>query len=263
MATTDIVSPDGLDLNPEPPGTMRVSKRAGIVFLAVGAIVAGMILYGILTRGARPAAIGLSLDDSKRVTAATDTGKVIAAQVPVRPSAESRELVAPVAERPEVVASTRVQRASYSPAPVYVPPPAPAYRELTAEERRRELASARELEAINAPTSARGGFGGGPTQTPAQADVSQLAQLARGLQAGSADGGAAAVPRVVVGGVAGVSQAEEYRLQNAQDEKSAWLARRRAGDRYLAASRVEPLGEYEIKAGWDIPAILEQAINSD
>ena len=29
------------------------------------------------------------------------------------------------------------------------------------------------------------------------------------------------------------------------------------------SSRVRPLSKYEIKAGWDIPAVLEQALNSD
>ena len=32
---------------------------------------------------------------------------------------------------------------------------------------------------------------------------------------------------------------------------------------YLKSSRVNPLARYEIKAGWDIPATLEQMVNSD
>ena len=31
----------------------------------------------------------------------------------------------------------------------------------------------------------------------------------------------------------------------------------------MTASRLRPLSKYEIKAGWDIPAVLEQALNSD
>ena len=31
----------------------------------------------------------------------------------------------------------------------------------------------------------------------------------------------------------------------------------------MKSSRVRPLSKYEIKAGWDIPAVLEQALNSD
>jgi len=31
----------------------------------------------------------------------------------------------------------------------------------------------------------------------------------------------------------------------------------------LHSTRTKPVGSYEIKAGWDIPAVLEQALNSD
>ena len=36
MASSDIISPSGLDLTPKPPSPVRVSKRAGILFLVVG-----------------------------------------------------------------------------------------------------------------------------------------------------------------------------------------------------------------------------------
>src|SRR5882762_8243212 len=50
-----------------------------------------------------------------------------------------------------------------------------------------------------------------------------------------------------------------------QDRKDALLARARAGstEHYLNSTRTKPAGPYEIKAGWDIPAVLEQALNSD
>ena len=32
---------------------------------------------------------------------------------------------------------------------------------------------------------------------------------------------------------------------------------------YLNSVRSAPLSEYEIKAGWEIPAVLEQSLNSD
>src|SRR5664279_2707557 len=34
-------------------------------------------------------------------------------------------------------------------------------------------------------------------------------------------------------------------------------------DDYLKSTRNAPLSRYEIKAGWEIPAVLEQALNSD
>jgi hypothetical protein len=53
--------------------------------------------------------------------------------------------------------------------------------------------------------------------------------------------------------------------QNMQGRKESFLAKARAGqiDDYLKATRIAPLSRYEIKAGWEIPAVLEQALNSD
>jgi type IV secretion system protein TrbI len=50
-----------------------------------------------------------------------------------------------------------------------------------------------------------------------------------------------------------------------QDRKSAFLstARGELREKYIKSSRVRPLSKYEIKAGWDIPAVLEQSLNSD
>jgi type IV secretion system protein VirB10 len=66
-------------------------------------------------------------------------------------------------------------------------------------------------------------------------------------------------------GGANYSPSEEYQLQNMQDQKTAFLAssRNKAMDDYLAATRVPPITSFVIRAGWDIPAVLEQGINSD
>jgi type IV secretion system protein VirB10 len=62
-----------------------------------------------------------------------------------------------------------------------------------------------------------------------------------------------------------MSQTAEYNAQNGQDEKSAFIARarNRVAVNYSQAVRTAPVSKFEIKAGWDIPATLEQAINSD
>ena len=72
------------------------------------------------------------------------------------------------------------------------------------------------------------------------------------------------LPGITLGGQAAGSS-EEYEAQNMQDAKERFLARARAGvgDNYLNSTRTKPVGPYEIKAGWDIPAVLEQALNSD
>ena len=50
-----------------------------------------------------------------------------------------------------------------------------------------------------------------------------------------------------------------------QNRKEAFLAsaRTRQQNDYLTATRTAPLSLYEIKAGWEIPAALEQSLNSD
>lgn len=50
-----------------------------------------------------------------------------------------------------------------------------------------------------------------------------------------------------------------------QVRKEAFLAaaRNRDSDDYLRSTRQVPLSRYEVKAGWEIPAVLEQSLNSD
>src|SRR5690349_1120312 len=91
MASSDIVSPNGLDLSPKPPSPVRLSKRAGILFLAAGAIVGGMILYGIVTRSDRQFKLGVRADERTDMTAATDAGRVIASKIPARPASGSAD----------------------------------------------------------------------------------------------------------------------------------------------------------------------------
>jgi type IV secretion system protein TrbI len=57
----------------------------------------------------------------------------------------------------------------------------------------------------------------------------------------------------------------DYDLQNDQERKQAFIekTRGRAVNNYLKSTRTPALGKYEVKMGWDIPAILEQGINSD
>ena len=52
----DIDSPSGIDLRPEPPNPVRLSKRAGLIALVVVTAVVGLVGYGIATRRQRTAA---------------------------------------------------------------------------------------------------------------------------------------------------------------------------------------------------------------
>jgi type IV secretion system protein VirB10 len=61
------------------------------------------------------------------------------------------------------------------------------------------------------------------------------------------------------------ASSDDYETQNMQPRKQAFLnsAADRQKDDYLRFVRVAPLSRYEIKAGWEIPAVLEQSLNSD
>jgi type IV secretion system protein VirB10 len=282
MASSDIVSPSGLDLSPKPPNSVRVSKRAGILFLAVGTMVAGMILYGIATRGDRQLKLGLRANETAGVTAATDAGRVVASKIPTRPTSQIRQPAQtdelstdPVPQKPSPGTVRPNAGAGHAQTEQNVSALPGQYRDLTPEERRRELAYQREMEALDAPTVSRSGFSGSPearaVDPGSQGDIAKLAQLLQAMQGGPAANLTANGPLAVTSGLPRIalaggsqSQAEEYKLQNAQDEKEAFLekARSHKEETYLGATRVKPLGKYEIKAGWDIPAILEQALNS-
>jgi hypothetical protein len=50
MSVRDIQSPTGLDLYPTPPRPVRLSKRAGILFVLIVGAVLALLGYGIYTR---------------------------------------------------------------------------------------------------------------------------------------------------------------------------------------------------------------------
>ncbi|HWE48318.1 MAG TPA: TrbI/VirB10 family protein [Bryobacteraceae bacterium] len=83
----------------------------------------------------------------------------------------------------------------------------------------------------------------------------QLAAIARTLSSGNSAGGGSALPAT-----------NEFDGQNLQAQKESYLEKARTGsfaDDYLKYTREPPLSRFEIKAGWEIPAALEQGLNSD
>ena len=61
----EIESPSGLDLNPQPPSPVRLSKRAGVLGLAVVSAVVAAVGYGVVSRNGRSFQSGFHADDSK------------------------------------------------------------------------------------------------------------------------------------------------------------------------------------------------------
>src|SRR5262245_47568741 len=164
----EIESPSGLDLNPPPPSPVRLSKRAGILVLVVIFAVAALVGYGIITRSNRSFQTAFHPADAKGVTAATDAGKVITAQIPNRAGIVSasadRQPAQPGELRPP--GQARVSPAGdpsaqgmYAPASYPPPPSTPQYREPTPEEKRLALAYEREMQAMDSPTTSQAGVG--------------------------------------------------------------------------------------------------------
>ena len=274
----DIDSPTGIDLRPDPPNPVRLSKRAGLIALVVVTAVVGLVGYGIATRRQRSAA-AIERADPTRLTAASDAGKVIAAEVPARMITAGMTSATPEKQELQVPEQAAGGRPGISSAPsqmrTYPPPPQPPpVRELSAEEKARVAAYRQELDALAAPTAIAGNLGGvgrtgGSSLPTREGDLEQMTMLLKTMQGPEAQ--RAAVNLRGSGSEAKIAlttapaDGDEYSSQNLQDRKAAFLAGARAETRenYAKSSRVQPLSKYEIKAGWDIPAVLEQGLNSD
>jgi type IV secretory pathway VirB10-like protein len=123
----------------------------------------------------------------------------------------------------------------------------------------------REMEAMEAPTSIKSNL---PSKVAAastsQPDPLQGIQAAL-LNARAAQGlsGAVQPPRSeTVGNIQ--DQRTDYERQNDQQQKAGFgfqNAKDEASS--LASKRTAPVSRYEIEAGWLIPAVLEQQLNSD
>jgi type IV secretion system protein VirB10 len=152
--------------------------------------------------------------------------------------------------------------------------PAPTAPEPTPEERRVAAAYQREQEAMSAPTAIRAGgvagsFGlGSGAVRPISGgdDLAQVAALTQAIAGQNPTSPAAAAlnrPALLPGSA--LSNDPDYDSQNMQTAKKAFLssAQQQKTDDYLHSTRTAPLGTFEIKAGWEIPAVLEQSLNSD
>ncbi len=263
-----IDSPGGLDLHPAPEPVVRVSKRAGIAVLCVLAVVLALIAFGIYKRQQRQFRSPFRAKEEKTVSAATAAGKEIASEIPagVVNLAPQEKLQPGTATQSPVDKPLKQGRPLQSPnraATVSAPPPPPtagSFHEPTPEERRLAAAYEREQQALIAPTVIRSespyaGFYSPAMQPPPSPDGSALSSLAQTLAARSLAGGSTDpnVPH------------SPYDEQNMQSEKQAFLAQSRplVWNNYLKSTRTPPVSKYEIKAGWEIPAVLEQGLNSD
>jgi type IV secretory pathway VirB10-like protein len=272
-----IESPSGLDLHPQPHKAVRISRRASLAIVSVIVLLLLAFAYGGYRRTLTNQTAARDAGLPRGVTPATQAGTEFMQETPagtvpmaLRPPGQTPpqtmvplcgELYRfnPLTGQPcdgllqerVVVRQPTTMRTQTVPATSV---------EQTQEERRVAAAYQREQEAIQAPTSIRNS-GTSSLSTiagqPASSDLSQVEALSRAL--GARQGGdSVALPN-------GQAAENDYDSQNMQSRKEAFLAagRNRQADDYLRSTREAPLSRYEIKAGWEIPAVLEQSLNSD
>ncbi len=290
-------SPDGLDLHPEPRKVVRISRRAGmaIVFVVIGLLFA--FAYGGYRRTQRAQTAARDAGLPKNVVPATQAGGEFSKNIPdgtapfarkglteLQPpptSIQDKEKAAgfcgsnpqtgqlyrfnPQTGQPcDGLPQERVVVRQAPAAHVQVSAPPVALHEATAEEKRLTAAYAREQEARLAPTSIRASSSTSDFAPVAPGrsgpdDLAQVAALTRAV------GGRTAEASAIDGDSRSPQAESEYEGQNMQTHKEAFLnaARTRQRDDYLTAARTAPLSLFEIKAGWEIPAVLEQNLTSD
>jgi type IV secretion system protein VirB10 len=278
-STTPIESPSGVDLHPKPPNPVRVSKRAGALIFIIGILILGLFVFGGYLRQ-KLQKNAVADFGSKSVAPATSAGAEIAKEIPSGSVPLSRNLAAAVpAPGNGLVPPEEVKALANMPMPptgehVIVRQPAmpygaPAYgaqyeqpRTPSPAEQERAAAYAREQQALVAPTSTRQSTASGWTPEGQAAATSKGSDAAASLAAlaNSVAGRNTAAPAQNA-----AKPQSEYEEQNMQAHKESFLSSARkpqSGD-YLPSTRTAPLTQYAIQAGWEIPAVLEQAINSD
>lgn len=293
-----IESPDGLDLHPKPQPSARVSKRAGIAVGAIAIILLGLFAYGGYRREMRAQVAARDAGLAKAVAPATASASEVEKDIPsgnaplvrndpnqLQPSDQAKRAAAastcgvdphtgqpyrfnpatgqPCAAFPQdrVV----VRQSAYTGAQSI-----PASTEPTPEEQRIAAEYQREQEAMIAPTGIRSSAGGTSfdsfSNTSAQQqggdDLARIAALSQAI-GGRNSKTPESVPAVFPS--SGGPTDADYDAQNMQNTKAAFLsgAQQQKTDDYLRSTRTAPLSPYEIKAGWEVPAVLEQNLNSD
>ena len=287
MPSSKMDAPSGLDLNPRPPRSVRVSKRAAGTLMAIAAVILGLFAYGGYKRQQRQVATLAEGSMPHNVAPATAAGVEIAkdlpsGNVPINPQQRAGAdpgLLQPPGDMQlqagQLPAGGQVfvRQAPVPAQPVVAQIPQP--REPSPEERRLLAAYEREQQAIAAPTTLREGFGsptvGNGAQSPVGTsgtgdDANQIASVVQALT--RQNGGSQVTPEAVRALIAQrprSADGDDDSESSSQNGKEAFLAKARAGqtDDYLKSTRNAPLSRYEIKAGWEIPAVSEQALNSD
>lgn len=290
-----IESPDGLNLHPQPKRVVRISKRAGMAVILTVIALLMAYAYGGYRRTAKAQAAAREAGVPKNPVPATQAAREVTKTIPegiapLTAGRETPELLAPGAPMPakdnspcggypqtgmpyrfnpqtgqpcDGLPQERVVVRQAPPLPVLPKEIMAPRHEPSEQERMIAAAYAREQEARIAPTSIRSSAGASMVQPnpDAQSNLNGLAQIAALTQPAtnkSVERGPSAS--------ALVAQSEsEYDEQNMQTRKESFWAgsRNTSSADYLNSTREAPLSRFEVRAGWEIPAVLEQSLNSD
>jgi type IV secretion system protein TrbI len=280
-------APSGIDLHPQPQKAVRISRRTTVMILSVVVLLLLGFAFGGYRRTLSSQSAARDAGLPKSVTPATQAASEFMQATPagtvpmtLRPPdvAPSQPVTTPTcgadpqtgqpyrfnpqtgqpcdgfSQERVVVRQPNTTRTAQVAAPPQLPQETP-------EQRRIAAAYQREQEAILAPTSIRNSdtpslptaMGQPGSNDPSQAASSlthALGPFRQGVDPAATNG---------------QGLQNDYDSQNMQSRKEAFLAasRDRQPDDYLRSAREAPLSRYEIKAGWEIPAVLEQSLNSD
>ncbi|PYT31092.1 MAG: hypothetical protein DMG57_06225 [Acidobacteria bacterium] len=295
-----IEAPTGVDLHPKWAGIVRLSKRAALIVGVVVLLVVVGCLYGVFRRSVEKMQMA-SQGEPKRITPATQAGQEMASFKDSRPASAIGKLVPPTsamaAQFPSVPgcevdsqtgALARFSKLTGAPCGSAAPqlpqerlvvrqaPPrlvaqfpgslsqSGSQPSPTSEEQQLATSWQQEQAAIMAPTSIGRSSGAAPLVSPGGAVPQAGPDPLSALIAAQAFN---AVPRSLATGadLTSTGSNDAYELQNGQSRKEAFLANvhKAQTQDYLQSTREAPLSRFEIKAGWEIPAILEQGLNSD
>jgi type IV secretion system protein VirB10 len=296
-----IEAPTGLDLHPKPQTSVRVSKRAGIAVCVIGFALLVAFAYGGYRRQVRAQTAARDSSLPKAVMPATASANEVEKEIPSgnAPLVKNNpnQLQLPNENGSHMKSATTAASCGFDPRtgqpyrfnpdtgqpctmygqdrvvvrqPAYaraqVQPPA----ESTPEEQRIAAAYQREQEAMIAPTGIKsatgqaslGSFSAGGPQQQSNDDLARIAELSQAINGRNGNAPASQPAQFSTGGT---RSDRDYEGQNLQTAKAAFLsaAEQQKTDDYLRSTRTAPLSPYEIKAGWEIPAVSEQNLNSD
>lgn len=266
-------SPDTVELKGKVTGVTRLSKKAKMLMSLGAMALLGFIIFSIYTIDSAddPTAAAQQEQEEAKKKAGPEPAEPgdmfkgvsdgqashdLPADSPIDPN--SPDAIGPGVELP-------AQAGGAAPATPKVPAvpvpqvPAPSAQPMTPEQQAAaQLKQQREqarLQARGADIEVGGNFAGNGGTSVAAAVPAGF------LQAGL--GGAAAQPGQAGMPMGGVQQQQDDLNKQIRKETFLKEAENQPDKSYLQEVKRPPIGKYEIKAGWLIPAVLESGVNSD